>query len=248
MIRPGLSETVQHAAGLLRERILAAAEYPVALGSEDDVARTLKLSKPTLRQVARLLEAEQILTVRRGVNGGFYGLRPTADGVAQTASVYLRAADTTYLQLFRGMVPVLSELSRLAAERDDEDVRAGVLAYVDAHASTPTDRESLRRFGQSRLELGRVIADVAGNPPLRLFLDVLTQLGNVPAGLSIYVGPDDIARTIRYERTLARAIRDGKPEVAARTVYRQAAHTMRWFEQNDASGQVIEPPRPPSRR
>jgi GntR family transcriptional regulator, transcriptional repressor for pyruvate dehydrogenase complex len=71
------------------------------LGSEDELLGRLGVSRPTLRQAARLLEAEELLVVRRGLNGGLFSRRPTSDAVARMASVYLRSEGTTVVDLAR---------------------------------------------------------------------------------------------------------------------------------------------------
>src|SRR3546814_4941537 len=85
------------AASILREEILRdIKDDEWLLGSEDEVMRSLEVSRPTLRQALRLLEQEQLVSVRRGVGGGLFARRPTEEGVTHTASVYLRAAGTSY--------------------------------------------------------------------------------------------------------------------------------------------------------
>src|SRR3546814_15394651 len=61
------------------------------LGSEDEVMQSLEVSWPTLRQALRLLEQEQLISVRRCRRRP---LRPTEEGVIHTASVYLDRKST----------------------------------------------------------------------------------------------------------------------------------------------------------
>src|SRR3546814_14470549 len=76
------------AASILREEILRdIKDDEWLLGSEDEVMRSLEVSRPTLRQALRLLEQEQLVSVRRGVGGGLFARRPTEEGVTHTASV-----------------------------------------------------------------------------------------------------------------------------------------------------------------
>src|SRR5579885_2375590 len=77
---------VEVAAGALRGAALACADGE-RIGSEEDVLERIGVSRPTLRQAARLLESEELLVVRRGVKGGFFARRPTTDAVARMASV-----------------------------------------------------------------------------------------------------------------------------------------------------------------
>lgn len=69
--KPRTKPNITTAASALREIIWSAAEGQL-LGSEEDLTAMLGVSRPTVRQVARLLEREGLLKVRRGVNGGYF--------------------------------------------------------------------------------------------------------------------------------------------------------------------------------
>lgn len=59
------------------------------LGSEDALLARLGVSRSTVRQIARLLEREGLLRVKRGINGGYYGMRPTISTIETAVSAYL---------------------------------------------------------------------------------------------------------------------------------------------------------------
>lgn len=84
--------TIETAAAQLRAIVL---DVPpgALLGSEDALLAQLGVSRSTVRQVARLLEREGLLLVRRGINGGYYGTRPTIDNVETAVSAYLDTLD-----------------------------------------------------------------------------------------------------------------------------------------------------------
>src|SRR3546814_8305423 len=99
------------------------------LGSEDEVMRSLEVSRPTLRQALRLLEQEQLVSVRRGVGGGLFARRPTEEGVTHTASVYLRAAGTSYGDLIASLSVLSTHAARNAAENPDLEARQRLSDY-----------------------------------------------------------------------------------------------------------------------
>lgn len=82
------SSTLQAAAASLRALILAA-EDGALLGSEEDLQEKLGVSRATVRQIARLLEREGLLSVRRGLRGGYYAARPSLDTIETAVSAYL---------------------------------------------------------------------------------------------------------------------------------------------------------------
>ena len=78
------------AAAKLRELIWATQEGDM-LGSEDDMLRLLNVSRPTVRQAARLVESEGLLMVKRGIRGGYFAARPNIDVVESALSAYLHS-------------------------------------------------------------------------------------------------------------------------------------------------------------
>ena len=92
------------AATQLREIILAK-EDGECLGDERKVLELLGVSRTTLRQVARLLEREGLLSVRRGSNGGYYARRPSVHSV--------EVAVTDYLEILQIRTDELSTISSI---------------------------------------------------------------------------------------------------------------------------------------
>lgn len=92
---------IDSAAEQLRAAVLAVPAGTL-LGSEDALVARLGAARNTVRQVARLLEREGLLVVRRGINGGYFAARPDLRTIEQTVSAYLSAIavppqDATYI-------------------------------------------------------------------------------------------------------------------------------------------------------
>src|SRR5262249_35102377 len=66
-----------------------AREPDTHIGSLRDIARTLGVGIVTVQQVARILEHEGFLVVRRGHDGGYYGTRPDEAALERAISGYL---------------------------------------------------------------------------------------------------------------------------------------------------------------
>jgi DNA-binding GntR family transcriptional regulator len=79
---------INDAAARLRAVVLASKEG-VLIGSEDAIVAMLGFSRNTVRQVARLLEREGLLRVKRGINGGYFGARPNVQTIENAVSSYL---------------------------------------------------------------------------------------------------------------------------------------------------------------
>lgn len=86
-VKPSRS-TVNHVAASLRA-ICLEAEQNTLIGSEEAMVVKLGAARATVRQAARLLEREGLLTVRRGINGGYFSDRPDAATIETAVSAYL---------------------------------------------------------------------------------------------------------------------------------------------------------------
>jgi len=89
--RPGLT-VLDKGVAQLRE-IAIASPAGDFIGSEDDLLKTLGLSRSTLRQAARLLEREGLVRVRRGIRGGYFSARPDALTVEAAVATQLQLLD-----------------------------------------------------------------------------------------------------------------------------------------------------------
>jgi len=84
--------SIDVAAARLRQ-IARETEDGALLGSEDAMVEKLGVSRATVRQVARLLEREGYLRVKRGSHGGYFAGRPDLGTVEAAASAYLDTLD-----------------------------------------------------------------------------------------------------------------------------------------------------------
>lgn len=87
--RQRVKSAVQEIATDLRE-VAIAADEGACLGTEGHLADFFDVSVPTLRQAARIVESEQLLFVKRGVQGGYFVRRPDSGAASRLAGIYLR--------------------------------------------------------------------------------------------------------------------------------------------------------------
>ena len=73
--------------------IVFANEPDALLGNEEAVLKLVGYSRATLRQAARVLEREGLLRVRRGLNGGYFGTRPSEETIGNLVASYLEMLD-----------------------------------------------------------------------------------------------------------------------------------------------------------
>jgi DNA-binding FadR family transcriptional regulator len=232
MRRVSGTSAVSATADMLRDELL---ERPDGewLGWEDDLVERLGVSRPTLRQAARLLEAEELLIVKRGPNGGLFARRPTTDAVARMASVFLRSEGTTVVDLARSWFLLLEQSAQLAAAHDDPSVRAVLLEKViEIRDVVPeSDREAMFAATHAfSLEL----ADLSRSPTLRLFIRVLsTLIAGAPADLRSIEALHELRGSVTHDlERVAIAVRDGDQASAAKFVRRHGELMVEWLAAN----------------
>lgn len=114
------------------------------IGSEDGLIALLGCSRSTVRQVARLLEREGLLRVRRGINGGYFGSRPDAGTIETTVSSYLETLELDPRDITIMASALWIEAVRKAAGADSaerERVAQGLQKRIKAIKDTATFSE-----------------------------------------------------------------------------------------------------------
>ena len=186
------------------------------LGSEDELLALLGVSRPTFRQAAKLIQQEQLLTIKRGVGGGFFVRRPSADAVTHMTAVYLQSRKATLQDAIQASLPLFEEGARLAARRRDPAVCARFSHFLKREEHTiETAPDDFRAFLRSEREFGIIFASASGNPLLELYLLVLYEFSATLHRQSLfYKQPKRLAAYRALRDKLAMAILDGDEEVA----------------------------------
>src|ERR1700728_1109751 len=158
----------------LRELILDS-EKDAPLGSEDDLIARFGVSRPTFRQAARILEAEGLLTVRRGVHGGLFAQQPATASVARSVSVLLRHRGVTFADVTRTVHALLGEIARQAAAHPRKAERSSQAKAIRAYVPSE-DMPEADRVIAAGLQFGDCVSKLATNPVVFVLLDVLLDL------------------------------------------------------------------------
>ncbi len=207
---------IQGAVAALRRRILETAAPGDFLGSEAGLQQELGLSRPTLRQAARILESEGLLVAKRGKNGGLFARLPTFDAVARVASVVLHSQGATLDDLADVNALIAAESARRAALNASDDEVQELRTFLDQRMATTDDSPS--DVLNTILAVNTMVSTMSGSHTLRLFASVLSELAHADFGVNLLSDPQRRQAMRVYADRLVASIADRDPEEAARIV------------------------------
>lgn len=143
------------------------------LPPEAEMTAQLGISRPTLREAFRILEAESLLTIRRGSRGGAEVHAPNPDVAARYAGLVLQARGTTLGDVYLARVALEPPAARLLAANATQ---AAVAALKEALAEEEAALGDPEEFGRTSARFHERVVELAGNNPLTLFEHVLSEI------------------------------------------------------------------------
>lgn len=225
MRRTGQAETLVTKTARELARLSLSIDEGEFLGAEDDLLTRLGVSRPTLRQAAKIVESDRLVSVRRGVKGGFYATRPDAADAIRTLARYLRMKGGTLGDILVVSRLVSEEAAALACHCEDEFLRQRLedfLSLVDGNDSP----SALIKAESSLVE---IISQMSGNPAIELVMAIGFTFGREEREVGLYRDPEhrEIARAM--QRQLCRAILDHDEEIARLIMRRRSATMLEWL-------------------
>lgn len=162
------------------QMMIAAKGFPVGqvIGTEPGLMLELGVSRAVFREAVRLLEQDEVARMRRGPGGGLVVTAPSASSVARAAALHLQFFGAGADDIFEARTALELQTADLAAQRIDEKGIDLLRAALEQEAELQDESGHL---GSGHIHL--VIAELTGNPALRLFVEVLARLtpGILPA-------------------------------------------------------------------
>jgi GntR family transcriptional regulator, transcriptional repressor for pyruvate dehydrogenase complex len=198
------------------------------LGAEDDLLARLSVSRPTLRQAAKIVENDRLISVRRGIKGGFYAERPNAADAIKSLARYLRLNGATIADVFAVTRLISEEAGALAAANPDKDARQQIAQFRDAIDENATPGAIVR----AEAALARLMADMSGNPALQLVMEIGYTFGMEERGVRFYADEADRERTRNLQHGLCDAILAGDAEIARLMMRRRSALVAEWIDRD----------------
>jgi GntR family transcriptional regulator, transcriptional repressor for pyruvate dehydrogenase complex len=195
------------------------------LPKEDELLVEFPVSKPSLREAMRILEAEGLLRVRRGKLGGAVVRRPNAANVAYTVGLVLGSQEVGLSDVGNALLQVEPACAALCAQRADR-ADAVVAPLRRLHAESVDTVGDLLLVTSASRRFHEALVSLCGNKTMIILAGALEMLwsahetswsSHVTDGSIVPV--DERLAVLEDHRRLIDAIDDGN----ARLVYDLAA-------------------------
>jgi DNA-binding FadR family transcriptional regulator len=194
------------------------------LGSEEALLARFRVSRPTLRQAAKMVANDRLIDIRRGSGGGFYAARPDADDAVRTLARFLRLKGASLHDVMVVSRPIAEEAAALAAQGDDPALRAELAAYVQRNQA-----DSPGAIIRAETELARLLAALSGNPVIELVMAIGYTFGLDERGSRLFADPDRRQRARELQRAVAEAVLAGDGDVARLMMRRRGDQFAAWL-------------------
>lgn len=168
-------EKPQQVADEIRRLIVAGElEEGELLGHEPELIERFGVSRPTLREALRILEAEGLITVVRGVRGGVRVHQPDHRQAARTAALVLQARNVSLADVSEARSIIEPAAVRVVAERRNRKAAAQQLrALVAEQEEVIEDPEA---FARANARFHEVLVALAGNQTMTVLVEMLGEV------------------------------------------------------------------------
>ena len=168
-----LNKAQQIAQDLLRQIADSNVVPGETFATEAELLGQFGVSRPTLREGIRILEAEGVLEQRPGPRGGLVIRRPSLDMLAHAVSIYLRFNNVPFVAVVRAREVIEPSLAAEAAEHGTEEDLRNLEESIKRMKGLGDDQEAF--VAENRVFHG-VIAKASGNEVLATFWGAISLL------------------------------------------------------------------------
>ena len=173
--RSRLREKPQQIADELR-RLIVSGELSEgdSLGHEPELVERFGVSRPSLREALRILEAEGLISVVRGMLGGVVVHEPDGRMAARTAALVLQARNVSLADVYEARTLLEPTAVRvLASLRSRRSAVAELRRLIDDQVQAIMDPEA---FGRANARFHQRLVALVGNRTLSIVAEMLNEI------------------------------------------------------------------------
>jgi DNA-binding FadR family transcriptional regulator len=235
---PKISEIV---ASELRQKILRG-EIPEgeSLTPESVLVEEYNVSRPSLREALRLLEAQGLVAIRRGSHRGPIAAKPDTEQIVSTFTMHLQLRQATLADIYRFRMTFEPAATRMAADAASEADVTNLKGILDQEKAAVTSGAD---FGAIAWHFHSEVIRVSGNITMTLVAETLEKISGRHAS-KVLMGWEDQeeqrARAYRAHRRLVGFIERHEGEKAEQFWAKHMAEAGRRLLDNSANLSIIE--------
>jgi GntR family transcriptional repressor for pyruvate dehydrogenase complex len=145
-----------------------------SLGTEADLITRFEVSRPTLREALRILEAEGLISIQRGVLGGVTVHRPDRRMTARAAAFVLRSRSVDLADVFDASAIIEPAAARsVAGSRSRSGAAKRLRAIITEQKRAIDDAVD---FANAQVRFHEEIVVLAGNLTLTIVSEMLNEV------------------------------------------------------------------------
>jgi len=209
---------------------------------ESDLLVQFKVSRPTVREALRILEAESLIQLGRGARAGATVLGPTMERAAEYAAMVLANGGATVGELYEARLLLEPPLVMQLAKKRDRKLFDELQTYVDESKKAIAASDYAQARSWLERSHGAMMRGTA-NPALVLMVQMLMNMQEQTMGVQEALRDEvggaalraQILKGVQAQEQLIDLLRQGKGE-DAQTFWRKHMERIRVFMERSGFG------------
>ncbi len=187
------------------------------LPGETELIERFSMSKGTIREAMRILEAQGLIKTRTGPGGGSFVHEVSRQRAKALLGNYFYFKDLTIGDIYQLRLTLEPELAASLAGKLSEEILRALEENIAEYSEPATDIDEERTQHVASLRFHTILAEQAENPLLGFVIDFMV---NLLSDLTVYrrlYSPPNVELWQQghdHQQALVKALRDGDPDAA----------------------------------